>query len=189
MAQFTAHHLIPGNEAWPKSKLYRWIDKRKGHIKGDIGYDVNNERNGVDLPGHTPVSNWTAKSGRFRKDYAFASMRAAGARQFHDRHPAYSDFVVRVLNKIAAPLDARVNDSAGCGEDDCPGNKAEKPFDPPYNLLARLYTLAGSLQGKLMGSPRSWKMPLMTSRFALMYKVKTMTEDLAREALRKGNFS
>src|SRR6185369_17863432 len=47
MAQFTAHHLIPGNEAWPKSKLYRWIDKRKGHIKGDIGYDVNNERNGV----------------------------------------------------------------------------------------------------------------------------------------------
>jgi len=122
-------------------------------------------------------------------DYAFASMRAAGARQFHDRHPAYSDFVVRVLNKIAAPLDARVNDSAGCGEDDCPGNKAKKPFDPPYNLLARLYTLAGSLQGKLMGSPRSWKMPLMTSRFALMYKVKTMTEDLAREALRKGNFS
>ncbi len=190
LAQFTAHHLVPGNESWPKSKLYRWIDKRKGHVKGDIGYDVNGYRNGVDLPGHTPIGNWTARSPRFRSDYAFASMRAAGGtRQFHDRHAAYSDFVVQVLNKIAAPLDARVGGSAGCGEDECPGNKKKKPFDPPYNVLPRLYALAQRLQGRLTGGARGWQKPIITSRFALMYKVRLLTEDAARDALRKVNFT
>ena len=189
MAQFTAHHLVPGNESWPESKLYRWIDKRDGHVKGDIGYDVNSYRNGIDLPGHAPVSSWAARSPQFQADYAFTSMRSdSRTRQFHDRHPAYSDFVIQALNKIAAALDARVGGSAGCGKQNCPGNQKDPPFDPPYNVLELIYGLAARLSPKLSGSPRMWKAPLFTSRFALMYKNRTLTQDAARKALDVANF-
>ena len=40
IVHFSAHHLIPGNETWPKTKLYKWMDKREGHVCGDIGYEV-----------------------------------------------------------------------------------------------------------------------------------------------------
>lgn len=189
-ARFSAHHLIPGNESWKKSKLHRWVDKRKRHIKGDIGYDVNGHRNGIDLPGHVEVANWGGRSAKYQKEYAFASMEAdQKARQFHDRHPAYSDFVVKVLDKIAARLDARLNGSAGCGKSNCPGNKKDPPFDPPYHLLDRINAVAARFESKLYGSPRFWKKPLMTSRFALMYKDRQLTEDEAREALNVNNFN
>lgn len=190
MAKYTAHHLVPGNESWPKSDLHKWIDKEKGHIKGDIGYDVNNYRNGVDLPGNSYIDGWSAKVPNFQTDYAFTSMEAdTDHRQFHDRHAAYSDFVIQALNKIAAKLDARKNNSHGCGKKNCPGNKAAKPFDPPYNVLDLLYQVADRMKGKLVCSFSQWKEPIITSRFAMMYKDRKLTQDDARKLLETSNFN
>lgn len=185
-AQFTAHHLIPGNESWPpsKTKLYKWVDKRKGHIKGDIGYDVNAATNGVDLPGHSAAPSWGDP--KFQEAYAFAAMEAdTKTRQFHDRHAAYSAFVVNVLNKIAAKIDRRP--SPGCGKKDC-GGAGKKPWDPPYELNERLAGVAKRLETKLVGTWRKWKKPIMTSRFALMYK-DDLTQAEARGELKTKRFN
>jgi hypothetical protein len=186
-AQFTAHHLIPGNETWPpaKTQLYKWVDDREGHIKGDIGYDVNGVRNGVDLPGHTNASGWGDPE--FETRFAFGCIIAdKKKRQFHDRHPAYSDFVVNTLNKIAEKLDAMVP-NPGCGKKNCGGASA-KPYDPPYGLLLRLHGVAARLQGKLTGDARRWKAPLFTSRFALMFTDRNLSQDDARDLLATDQF-
>jgi hypothetical protein len=186
-AQFTAHHLIPGNESWPpaKTQLYKWVDKRKNWIKGDIGYDVNSARNGVDLPGHTAAPAWSDPV--FQKDYSWACMTAdIKDRQFHDRHPAYSDFVVNVLNKIATKLE-KFRVDAGCGKDDC-GGAGKKKYDPPYALVDRTYGVAARLETRLIGSCRRWKKPVMTSRFALMYKTRGLSQAEARALLKTDQF-
>lgn len=188
-AQFTAHHLIPGNETWPESDLYEWIDKRKKLVQGDIGYDVNAAINGIDLPSSKAISGWGSKSGTFQRDYAFASMAAdKKTRQFHDRHPAYSEFVVKVTNKIAAKLEAK--EKPGCGKKNC-GAGVSKPYAPPYGLLARLVGLGNRLRGYLWGGARNWRKPIMTSRFALMYKNKKtgMLQDAARAELKTDQFA
>jgi hypothetical protein len=182
--QFTAHHLIPGNESWPTSELNKWIDDRKGHICADIGYDVNGAYNGVDLPGHTAASGWTDP--RFQTRYAFGAIVAdKKKRQFHDRHAAYSDFVIKVLDKIATKLE--VHPSPGCGKKNCGGSKA-KPFDPPYKLLPRLVEVALRLERKVTGDSRKWKAPVMTSRFALMFKNRGLSQDQARKLLETDQF-
>jgi hypothetical protein len=186
-AQFTAHHHIPGNESWPASKtqLKKWVDKRENHIKGDIGYDVNAAYNGVDLPGHTAAPSWSDQ--QFQTRYAFACMACdTKDRQFHDRHPAYSDFVVQILNKIATKLTAEVK-KGGCGKKNCPASGGKK-YDPPYRLLGRLIGVAARLEKYLVGDYRKWKKPVMTSRFALMYQNRLLTQPQAREQLRTKQF-
>lgn len=186
-AQFTAHHVIPGNESWPASKtqLRKWVDKKEGWIKGDIGYDVNSADNGVDLPGHTAAPAWTDQ--QFQRAYAFECMTAdTKDRQFHDRHPAYSDFVCNVLNKIATKLEKSRKDD-GCGKEDC-GGAGKKKYDPPYGLLDRLNGVVVRLEKRLTGTCKKWQKPVMTSRFALMYKNKWMTQADARKELQKGRF-
>jgi len=188
IVHFSAHHLIPGNETWPKTKLYKWMDKREGHVCGDIGYDVNDYKNGVDLPANAAVPDWKAKMPSFQRDYAFAAMLADGqGRQFHDRHPAYSDFVVKSVDKIADKLEAK--DVPGCGKKDCGGAK-QKPYDPPYGVLPRLVDVAGRLREKLRGFADKWEKPIMTSRFALMLKFRAqgMTQMEARQQLSKSMF-
>jgi hypothetical protein len=185
---FSAHHLIPGNETWPKSKLYKWIDKRKGHVCGDIGYDVNECSNGIDLPSHEAVPGWKACLPTYQSDYAFVAMLADGAgRQFHDRHAAYSDFVINTIDKIAAKLEAK--DKPGCGKKNCGGSK-EKPYDPPYEVKPRLEGVAGRLKQKLVGFAQNWHPPVMTSRFALMLKGRAagMTQTQARKVLARSAF-
>lgn len=183
--QFTAHHLVPGNECWPSSELYKWIDDRKGHICADIGYDVNGASNGVDLPGHTAASAWSNPN--FQMRYAFSAIIAdRKKRQFHDRHAAYSDFVVKVLDKIATKLE--VHPLPGCGKKHCGGSKA-KPYDPPYSLLPRLVSVALRLEGKVTGDSRKWREPIMTSRFALMFKNRGLSQDQARALLETNQFT
>ena len=185
--QYTPHHLIPGNESWPETKLLRWVDKRDGHVNSDISYDINDASNGVDLPGIHGIgsSSWSSKSPNFQTQYAFAAMAASSPkRQFHDRHPKYSAYVVNVLDAIAEKLDSKEEPSLpGCGKKHCGGSK-EKPYDPPVGLLTRLESVARRLEGHLTGSEDNWQMPIFTSRFALMYKEKGgMTQDEARTAL------
>ena len=180
---------MPGNETWPKTRLYKWVDARKDWIKADIGYDVNAAENGVDLPGNSAAQaagKWTDQ--KFQNAYAFACMTAdTKDRQFHDRHPAYSDFVVNVMNKIATKLESCRKDD-GCGKTDC-GGAGKKKYDPPYDLVERLYGVANRLRLKLTGSCKKWKKPVMTSRFALMYKDRGLTQAQARAQLRKDEFA
>lgn len=185
--QYTPHHLIPGNETWPETKLLRWADKKDGHVNRDIGYDINAATNGVDLPGIHGVgsSSWSSKSPNFQTEYAFAAMSASiPKRQFHDRHPKYSAYVVNVLDAIAEKLDAKgENASPGCGKKNCGGNKS-KPYDPPVGLLERLHSVAKRLEGNLTGTEKNWRMPIFTSRFSLMYKEEgEMNQDQARAIL------
>lgn len=183
---FSAHHLLPGNESWPKTQLKKWIDKRDGHVCGDVGYDVNEADNGVDLPSHVAASSWVSPG--FQGQYAFAAMLADGqGRQFHDRHNAYSGFVVKVLDRIAATLDSK--ETPGCGKRNCGGGK-QKPFDPPYGLVNRIRALAGRLRPRLLGGSDTWEAPIMTSRFALMLKNQAsgMTQAEARAALKASRF-
>jgi len=188
-ASFSPHHVIPGNEAWPKSDLFDWIDGRGAKVNGDIGYDVNAASNGIDLPAQkdSVVPNWTSSGPGFQKDYAFASMAAdRKMRQFHDRHPAYSDFVIQTLNKIAAKLNGP--NRPGCGKKNCGGGAAGPKYDPPYRLLGRLDVVALRLKLRLRGTSKEWKKPVMTSRFALMFKNKWMTQNDAREELKVDQF-
>lgn len=180
-AQLAAHHILPGNESWPKTDLFAWIDDAKGKVRGDIGYDVNGATNGVNLGD----DELFPKSKLAKKDYAFGFM-ATRKVQFHDRHPAYSDFVINTLNKIAARLDEEANKQKGkgCGEKDCGGAKgADGKFDPPYQILSRIDATARRLKGYLIGKSDKWRMPVMTSRFSVMYKA-SVTEEEARAALR-----
>jgi len=188
--QYTAHHLIPGNESWPKTKLLKWVDEAKGMIKKDIGYSVNHTSNGVDLPGIHGLGKpaWSASSRKFQQAYAFAAMASSDPlRQFHDRHAAYSRYVVKVLNKINEKLSEK--EKPGCGKKYCGGSKTKK-FDPPEGLVERLNDVALRLKEHLCCAPRGWKKPIITSRFAWMYKNRYsgMTQDQAREELRAANF-
>lgn len=182
---YSAHHLIPGNEMWNDKghPLHAWIHKSKGNqVKGDIGY-VNNEAfNGFDLPSQYLIDGWTSLSASVQEGYAYAAMAAdKKERQFHDAHKAYSDMVWTALDKISAKLDAIVQ-AKGCGDVDCAGTK-QKPYDPPYKVLGQLEGVTGRLRKMLWGPPDKWKAPVMTSRFALMYKSGGMTQEQARQDL------
>ena len=91
-----------------------------------------------------------------------------------------------MLNKIATKLEKFRKDN-GCGDDDC-GGAGKKKYDPPYGLLERLNGVALRLENKLLGTCKKWQKPYMTSRFALMYKSKFLTQAKAREELRKKKF-
>lgn len=179
------HHLIPGDESWPKTELKKWVDKSLDHIKENIGYDVNHPTNGVSLPGSTGYkeggSPWAGYGSK--QDYARAAMEATSA-QFHDRHVAYSRFVVKCLDKISERLDRRTNAklSPGCDHEHCMGQDESKPYNPPYELVPRLNSVASRLRRLLEGSPKNWRMPVFTSRWALVYK-EGLTEKEARTKL------
>lgn len=190
---YNAHHLIPGNASWPETELLKWIDEdEEGLVKGDIGYDVNGYQNGLDLPSANAMrGNWTVESGRspdFQMRYAFSAMDYdPPTRQFHDSHEAYSDFVVEVMDKIAARLDKKPSRMKGCGDEDCAAGK-KKPFAPPYGVLARINGVSARLAGRLYGIPGNWKKPIMTSKYSLMYKNRVLNHDQAAQELQKDSF-
>ena len=175
-AKFSAHHLIPGNGSWPKTKLKKWVDKRYNHITENIGYDVNGLKNGVSLPGWPGIKYGTFGKAwsqyTHQKEYAIEAMKSAhNNRQFHDSHSTYSEFVVKVLDKISEKLDANVKNKGnpGCGHKRCkPGSK--KKFNPPVNLMRRINDSALRLEGYLVCSVSNWQMPLFTSKWGLAYK-------------------
>lgn len=184
--QYTPHHVIPGNEAWPETALLEWVDAAKGTINMDIGYDVNDASNGIDLPGIHGLEDGAWRGAAFQMRYAFAAMAcSAPKRQFHDRHNTYSAFVVNALDAIAEKMAPKDPDGMpGCGAKHCGGSRA-KPYDPPVELLGRLDEVAARLKLKLQGVESGWRMPIFTSRFALMYKLQPMTQEEARAALRE----
>jgi hypothetical protein len=192
-ASYNPHHLLPADATWPNTELKKWIHKGKV-VRDNIGYDVNCYENGIDLPSNNAMrGNWTPDAGRsgdFQVRYAFAAMDAEGStRQFHDSHKSYSDFAIKVLDKIAAKLDGKEHEgNLGCGDPKCSAEKAKKPYPVPIYVGPRILGVSQRLSRYLYGSPRKWRMPIMTSKFSLMYKNRKLTQAQATAALSPDNF-
>jgi hypothetical protein len=165
-----AHHLIPGNASLKnsrlfKSKKYLRID---GMAKGNIGYNINSQPNGVWLPGNYAQRPWGAAGASFARKYrlspqtyAFESIYKWRA-QFHDAHQNYSKFVTKVLNELCQKL----KDSENIW---CP--KAKKKEENPedrnlYALVNRLHTVSGRMRRMLVLPTTNWKANIFTSRFS-----------------------
>jgi len=185
-ATYNPHHLIPGEASWPKTSLKQWMDK--GLVEYDIGYNVNCYQNGIDLPSSNELrGNWTNRTEAFQNRYSFAAMDAdSRTRQFHDSHKAYNDFVTNVLDKIAARL-KQIETKGGCGNPDCSMKGKTKPFPPP-NLLPRVHGISRRLSSYLWGTARNWRKPIFTSKFALMYKNRKLTQADAQAQLNPDQF-
>lgn len=186
--QYSAHHLIPGNETWPHTSLLVWIDENAPgtNVCDDIGYDVNGAANGVDLPGNAGIEDFGALLPNEQMDFARAAMtQTTPPRQFHDRHVAYSNFVINTLNAIGEKLDGfKRTGQLGCDDDKCDGKKTVNGRHyPPYRLVSRLDNVAGRLRNYLVQVPINWRRPLFTSRFALMLK-ENMSQAQARDLMR-----
>jgi hypothetical protein len=188
-----AHHIVPGKDSLPKSKLAKYIWKSEGKIFGDIGYHVDGAENGVWLPTHQSLSSKMSsgdilvdgtqqkyaaagKSGKraekssgvagFIRAYTQKAMDLTSA-QFHDSHKQYSKKVMEKLDAIQVWI-------LKASGDDCPDcEKAKSPdgkLPPPHLLAFRLNALSKYLRTFLIGPPVMWRAPLFTSRYAEEYK-------------------
>jgi len=145
-----AHHLLPGNASVKKAlrlhKYMLWQGKNPLGLLGPIGYNINDARNGVWLPGNYAVRAGTAfkktwgdfKEG-FKGAYARAAMKNAGDLQLHDAHPDYNTNVLNTLQDVAKKLDAMWQDRSKCPV--CK-KKLENQNMPPYGLVGRLHALS-----------------------------------------------
>lgn len=172
---FNAHHILPADAAVAKAHELLKVMKKQGdggELKGDIGYGVNHENNGVFLPTedkwdvakHGAWSEVMKKQDGYRLLYAYAywSMKLTH-RQFHTSHGDYSDWVLNRLEEIKVKMIEAKND---CAEGKC---KKTKPWNPPYELVRKLDNIAQHVKGYLTGSPRRWLAPLVTSPEAELY--------------------
>lgn len=178
-ASYSAHHIIPGNDALKQHPVLRWVGHQSKLGKygegiqselaeGEfIGYDVNGGANGVWLPGPYPLSRtgkWTNKdyasatAVSFKRAYAFAVMDVA-KRQFHFHHDQYSDKVKLLLAKI----DARLESYAPACQKDKRGKPA-KPYKAPHGLVAKLNRISDRMRPLLDG--RRWHPEIYTDNDA-----------------------
>lgn len=154
-----AHHLIPGNASLKNAtQLKQFMEKGK-RIRGDIGYDINSQDNGIWLPGSYGVTKTSEFGTRWSKyssqdEYAIAAMKEAGA-QFHDSHPDYSDRVSRTLVEIANRITIHYPYK-------CPACKETLPDKdrPPYGLVGRLNAVSRHHRRFLSGPVNHW--PILT---------------------------
>lgn len=188
-AAVAAHHLIPGNAALKKSKLflskkYLWKD---GKAKGNIAYNINNGINGVWSPGNYGVRPWGGGGSAFQKQtgidpkiLAFEAIEKWRT-QFHDAHEDYSEFVKNSLNELFNKL--KRNEVIWCPE---AKKKSDNPEERPplYVLVSRLNTISQRMKRMLTFPTTNWKSNIFTSRFSQQYmaeknhkKTKTVKEN------------
>lgn len=147
-----------------------------GKAKGNIGYDVNNHENGIWLPGNYALRGknglpaWGSQAVKYIEDggnpreYAFAAIRI-GKAQFHDTHEIYSDFVLDVLDLLAAKMD-QVQD-IWCSE---AGHKPDKPEERQMKMLVfRLNTVSRRMKRLLYNPGKHWKSNIYTSRYSKQF--------------------
>ncbi len=165
---FSAHHIIPGNEALKGHPVLQWVgDAASLGQYGEgvsseladgefIGYDINSMVNGVWLPGPYALSTkgkWTDKklasptTAGFKQAYAFAVMDRMG-RQFHYRHTKYSDFIVDCLKKVNTRLEAFAKECPIVN----PNQQSSKPYKAPLGLVAKLNRISNRMRPLLDGS-------------------------------------
>lgn len=183
---FNAHHVLPADAAVNASKKLLKEMKKGKHLKGDVGYGVNHKNNGVFLPTEDrwdagKYGKWSAlqkTQDGYRLPYAYAywAMRLTG-RQFHTAHPDYSRWVKQRLEEIRIKMLAMKD---ACKK--CEKKNAEEPFNPPYQLVRKLDSIADHVRGYLTGSPKRWLMPLITSPEAEFYGAGITPETMAAVA-------
>lgn len=171
---FNAHHVLPADAAVNKSPdLLKEMKKGNGHLKGDVGYGVNHENNGVFLP---TDDRWdVGKFGKWsavqrKRDgylllyaYAYAAMEKTG-RQFHTAHPDYSRWVKQRLEEVRVKMLEMKDDCKKCEK-----KNAAEPYNPPYEIVAKLDSIADHVSGYLCGSSKRWIYPIVTSPEAELY--------------------
>jgi hypothetical protein len=159
------HHLIPGNESLKLvPALLKWIFAGEGHIEADIGYDVNNGENGIWLPSNNSMrknvignASWECETVKI----TYANAAQPGRGSFHDRHVDYSEFVQKILKKIANRMEGR--DARA----DCPykTEKGSEKYKPPYALIERLNGVSRRRATRLRNyNPGEFEVPFYTSQ-------------------------
>jgi len=181
-AMVAAHHLIPGNASLKKSTLFKskkylWKD---GKAKGNIGYNINGENNGIWSPGNYGVRPWGTKGKTFEtnsrmtaEQFAFAAMKKCRV-QFHDAHPKYSKFVKDALDKVYEKL--KNGEDIWCLE----AKKKEKSpeeKDPLYVLVHRLDEISARMKRMLCFPTSNWKSNIYTSSFVKEFMKKEQHQD------------
>ncbi|MBN1602713.1 MAG: AHH domain-containing protein [Chitinispirillaceae bacterium] len=183
------HHCIPGKASLKgdfEHPILEAIEKAKGTITADIGYNVNSKPNGIWLPtiiehfygGRTNVDPIAGiKWGELTKKYPndqFSMAEAAmfeAKRQFHDAHPDYSEYVKGQLDKIFDKLILR--------KQKCPeaGPKAKPNVPPPYALVSWLNACSRGMAQHLSNDPTRWRDPIYTSRHAKSFQEKLTNQN------------
>jgi hypothetical protein len=167
-----AHHLIPGNAALKKSKIFQgkqliWQD---GKVNGNIGYDVNRGPNGVWLPGNYAMRPWGPQGAAFSSKYgrgtdqlyAFAAIAVSEA-QFHDAHETYSQVVLDALDRLHAKL-------AAISSGSCPEAPKQDPATRSLPaLIGRLDAISWSMRRMVTFPASGWKQEVYTSRYSLQW--------------------
>jgi hypothetical protein len=179
---YVAHHVIPGNNTWPKTRLLKWVDCRETPqtVDDNCGYDVNSAKNGIMLLGGCKCKTPEEKVKHTK------NMMISSKRQYHDAHTAYSEFMVNVLDKVAAKLQNDIDEGRlqNCKGEHCQGReKGGRPYPPPVGLLNRVDGIVDRIREHLTASKENWKMPIFTSKFALMYHEGGTDTDRAREKM------
>jgi hypothetical protein len=164
---FQAHHLIPGTSIKHAKKLQALMTAGS-EVKGDVGYDQNDKRNGRWLPALHRFEGWGAlsKDGGFEVQFAYAyyAMTTTG-RQFHmgdASHKDYNAFVRRTLEEIRLKVLELHSDCKKCED------RMQKPWDPPYQLVDQLFDLATRMDGYVTGPTDKWEPPYCTSDYAVL---------------------
>jgi A nuclease family of the HNH/ENDO VII superfamily with conserved AHH len=162
------HHLVPGNESLKQSNLLEWLfegDK----INGDVGYDVNNDRNGVWLPSNNAMRGNPAWSdAAVKRDYVIKAMAVeVSGGHFHDRHGRpYSQFVTKILNKLADRLNGVKHVDVNCPYETSKG--ADGKYNPPFYLYTRLNGVSKRM-ARYLSSVAPRQDFVYTSKLVLIY--------------------
>lgn len=198
--QYAPHHLIPGNESLKNSGVVPFLgDKNaiqhfgsQSHIKEGmtVGYDVNDESNGVWLPSPYALSmsnQWPSEGGlevikkrrgqrianeteALRMAYVAAAIEVSGNKQFHMRHKDYSNKVKESLNAIGKRLKVMSGNS-------CPIAKSSQEngkVDPPMGLSSRLDALSNNLRRLVTGEV--WRAPIYTDKLTQQYAKERLSQ-------------
>ena len=160
-----AHHLIPGNAALAKCRLYEEGKLGKnGKKTTNIGYDINKAENGIWAPGNYAMRPWGPQGTNFDGDpagYAEAAILTVEV-QFHDAHPVYSEHVLSALDGIADKLDQN--------EQICPSAADQDPATRVLiTLVARLDFLSGRCRRMVTFPSSRWKKSMFLSRFSQQF--------------------
>lgn len=187
-----AHHVIPGEDGLPKSRLADLVWKSRGVIQENIGYDVDGSENGVWLPAHQGLSAAMGKRATVtvpdkddpvlavaRRYRELSELRDEEALigSFIDRytqsamnhfkrqfHDSHGEYSGRIVAKLDEMADSIWIAAWHC--DRCT-DAAGKKAPPPYAVVAALNALSQAVSSMLTRWPPSeWNELLVTSEYA-----------------------
>jgi len=148
-----AHHCIPGGASLAKATdLHKFMRKSEDYYS-DIGYNVNDKKNGVWLPGNYAVradakefnmTTWSAQSADFKAKYVEYAVQQSGGRQFHDAHRAYNRLAKKSLLALASKLKLPEDEICPICE-----KKKETKNKPPFGLVRKLHFISGEYRNML----------------------------------------